>query len=91
MMRLPTILLGSLLVGSAAATPAALERRVCAQDNLFRCFTNSLSLAKEYCTLSVALSGLSSTVTVTPTVYVVFWYLVIPSALTPFSEHPRMS
>ncbi|KAK3681130.1 hypothetical protein B0T22DRAFT_495106 [Podospora appendiculata] len=60
---------GLLLVGSAVATPAVDKRAsVCTQDNLYRCFTQSLSLASEYCTKSMFLPGSTETVTITPTV-----------------------
>ncbi|KAK3334099.1 hypothetical protein B0T19DRAFT_146142 [Cercophora scortea] len=62
---------GLLLVASAVATPAlGVDKRasVCTQDNLYRCFTQSLSLASEYCTKSMYLPGSTQTFTITPTV-----------------------
>ncbi|KAK0704015.1 hypothetical protein B0T26DRAFT_520738 [Lasiosphaeria miniovina] len=82
-MRSYSALVGGLLLGSAAATPAdlpaELRRRACADDDLYRCFTNSPSLATEYCLRTMTLPGATGTATVTRTVL----ELTTPAWLTP--------
>ncbi|KAM7216043.1 hypothetical protein V8F06_008516 [Rhypophila decipiens] len=76
-MQVTSALLGGLLLlnGATACRKSEKSRevkfmpratgRVC-QDKLYRCFTQSSSLAQEYCTSSLGLPSTTTTVTVTP-------------------------